>query len=175
MLSFLPALPRLQGTAAPRTVPFPVLPSGAPMHSVRLAKAKLALHVRRRRRAAPEQQLHKAVASYLRVALSPPAFFTTFPSGGGGKARGGQLKAMGLLAGMPDLLVFWQDGDDSGQEWPGVLGIELKSKTGSLSKEQKAARTLLENVAAHVVVCRSIDNVQAALAFWGVPHRARLT
>ncbi len=135
------------------------------MRSVRLAKAKLALHVRRRRRAAPEQQLHKAVANYLRVALSPPAFFTTFPSGGGGKARGGQLKAMGLMPGMPDILVFWPDC---------VAGIELKAGS-SVSPAQKAAHKAFNLVNVDIAICKSVDDVDLVLAFWGVPHRARLT
>ncbi len=137
--------------------------------TLRMAKAKLALHMRRQ----PERQLQIAVAQYLRLALIPPAFFTTFPSGGGGKARGGQLKSMGLLAGMPDLLVFWGEEVD-GYPMADLLGIELKYGKGSLRREQKVVAGLFSDIGSAVAVCRSINDVQAALAFWGVPHRAKV-
>ncbi len=142
---------------------------GAP---IRMARAKLALHVRRRRQN-PEQILHKAVADYLRVALVPPAWFTTFPAGGGGKARGGQLKAMGLMPGMPDLLVFWP-GAFASQRFTCMLGIELKAARGTTSPAQRAMSGTFQQVHSAIAFCKSIDHVASALAFWSVPHRARV-
>ena len=119
-----------------------------------------------------EAQLHRAVAAYLRLAIKPPAFFTTFPAGGGGKVRGGQLKAMGLLPGMPDLLVFWPIEDDMGNPEPAVLGIELKTTKGSISPQQKIVAKLFDGIGGDVAVCRSIDDVAKALALWAVPLHA---
>ena len=63
--------------------------------------------------------LHASVAGQLDWRLKRPAFYTTFPAGWG-KLPGmvaGKLKACGLKAGMPDLLV-WYEGR--------TVGIELK-------------------------------------------------
>lgn len=117
----------------------------------------------------PEQLLHEAVAEYLQTVLIAPAFFTTFPAGGGGKIRGAQLKKMGLLPGMPDLLVFWSDPDPRGAI-PCVFGIELKAKKGSLSAAQKAIRSAFLQNRMHYVLCRSIDDVGLALRAFRVPH-----
>lgn len=74
------------------------------------------------RKANPEERLHRAVAAYLRVALQPPAIWSTFPAGGGGRIRGAKLKAMGLARGWPDILVLYP----GGHMLTLVIGIELK-------------------------------------------------
>lgn len=113
-----------------------------------------------------EAALHRAVAAYLHAALKPPAFFTTFPSGGGGKVRGAQLKAMGLLPGMPDLLVLWLSGSGLA-----LLGLELKAKVGRLSQAQVECADKFADVGAHYRVCRSIEEVDYSLRQFRVPTR----
>ena len=111
-----------------------------------------------------ESALHAQVAAYLRVALRHPWWFTTFPAGGGGRVRGAQLKARGLRAGMPDLLVF-------GPAWT-VIGLELKSDKGRLSKEQVETHDAMRACGFSVFVCRSVDDVEAVLDAAEVPLRA---
>lgn len=54
----------------------------------------------------PEEQLHRACVAYLQAALPKPWLVWHTPNGGGrSKAEAGILKAMGVLAGMPDLLI----------------------------------------------------------------------
>src|SRR5262245_24536787 len=53
-----------------------------------------------------ERDLHAAVADFLRLALRPPTTWTTFPAGGGGRARGRMLARLGLRPGWPDVLVL---------------------------------------------------------------------
>lgn len=117
-----------------------------------------------------EAQLHRAVARYLTAVLRPPVTWTTFPAGGGGLRRGVQLKAMGLRAGMPDLLVLAPAG-----EYTMVLGLELKAAKGRLSPEQVEASHAFAAAGAEYRVCRSIDDVESALAMAGIPLHATVS
>lgn len=112
----------------------------------------------------PEQRLQIAVAQYLAHALKPPAFFTAFPAGGGGRLRGAFLKAMGLRAGMPDLLIF--------APGPNVIGIELKSKAGRMTPAQMDVSSAFAGCSMWLVLCRSVDEVERALRFCKVPLSA---
>lgn len=109
-----------------------------------------------------EQQLHKAVYELLSAILTPETFATTFPAGGGGRVRGAVLKSMGLKAGVPDWLIV-----HGGKAY----FIELKAPEGSLSKEQIYCFPKLEAAGASIMVCRSLNDVTAALAIWNIPTR----
>lgn len=104
-----------------------------------------------------ESALHRAVAEYLDVVVKPPLFWTTIAHGGGGRVRGAQLKAMGLKKGWPDLLIIGPG--------PNVLGIELKAEKGRQSPEQREVETAFKNCAAWYVLCRSVQEVDRAVAF----------
>lgn len=109
-----------------------------------------------------EQALHRQVAQYLDLALVPPAFWSTFPAGGGGKRRGAILRGLGLKPGMPDIWIF-----DRGATYGG----ELKIKGGQLSAEQRHCHELLRRAGIVTEVWRSLDDVIAFLDRKGVPHR----
>ncbi len=114
------------------------------------------------KRANPEAQLHKAVAAYLRLALKPPTIWTTIGHGGGGKVRGAQLKAMGVQPGWPDILVIHPEAvDSSGVSWtaPIVVGIELKSKAGTLSAAQRKVFSTFPQAGCACDLARSLDDV----------------
>lgn len=117
-----------------------------------------------------EQQLHRAVAAFLRVALKPPTTWTTMPAGGGGRVRGAQLKAMGLQPGWPDLLVI----HPAGYSYRGalVVGLELKTAKGRLSDEQKAMDSEFFCAGAYYTVARSVDEVEGFLKGVGIPLHA---
>ena len=113
----------------------------------------------------PEEDLHRQVADYLSLAIVPPAWWTTFPSGWfRGKAAAGILKACGLKAGVPDILLI-RDGR--------VYWIELKAEGGYLSAAQKEMRPLLLAAGCQHVICRSIGEIQSALLMWGFRLKAR--
>lgn len=116
-----------------------------------------------------EAALHRSVAAYLRTVLIAPAFFTTFPAGGGGKVRGAQLKGMGLLPGMPDLLVFHSLPDCAVRPETLVIGIELKAGKGSQSKEQRIVEDAFRANGMQYRICRSIEDVAHLLKKEGVP------
>ena len=102
----------------------------------------------------PEQQLHIAVAQYLNLALPERSFWTTIPSGGGGRVRGALLKAMGLRRGVPDLMVI-QGGR--------CAFIELKAPGKHPTLEQRDCHDDIKNAGAWVFVCRSIEDVERLL------------
>jgi len=112
-----------------------------------------------------EAQFHKQVADYLRVALRPPTVWTTIPAGGGGAIRGAQLKARGLQPGWPDIIII-----DRG---PNVIGLELKTKVGKQSPEQRFIAQAFKDVEAWYILARTLDEVERALAFCKVPLFAR--
>lgn len=111
-----------------------------------------------------EAVLHRQVATYLRVAIREPWFWTTFPAGGGGKARGAQLKRAGLMAGMPDILVIGP---------ARLIGLELKTAVGRQSVEQKAVAQRFERCGFPYLLARSLDEVEVLLGACGVPLKAK--
>lgn len=121
-----------------------------------------------KKRAHPEHKLQTAVATYLWRVLAPPTFFTAIAHGGfslgdtpeQAKIRGARLKAAGLLAGVPDILIVHRGR---------ACFLELKSETGTLSENQKTAHKWIITAGGVVAVCRSIDDVKAMLEVWGVP------
>lgn len=121
----------------------------------------------RQRKGEREQDLHLAVAKYFATVLDPTEVFaTTFPAGGGGKARGGRLKSMGLVAGVPDWVLVYRGR---------VYFIELKTLTGRLSSAQKATIERLRAVDAEVFIARELDDIQHILDIWEIPHIGRIS
>lgn len=116
-----------------------------------------------------EAAFHRHVASYLRVALREPVFWTTFPAGGGGRVRGAQLKAMGLLAGMPDILIFAPGPTPAATR---MVGLELKARQGRQSPDQKAIAGQFERVGGCYLLARSLQEVEILLRAAGVPVHA---
>lgn len=110
----------------------------------------------------PELATHRAVAEYLQAVLPPSVFWTTFPAGGGGRARGAQLKAIGLQAGVPDILVIY-----CGRTY----FIELKAPRGRLSEAQETCHPRIWEAGAPVGIAKSVDDVRSLLAGWGIPTR----
>lgn len=107
-----------------------------------------------------EGQLHKAVAGLLNKSLRPPAWWTTFPAGGGGADRGRELKEKGMKPGVPDILIVY-----CGR----LYGIELKTEKGVTSESQDECHDELRKCGVDVIVCRSKSDVISALTYWGIP------
>lgn len=123
----------------------------------------------------PEQALQIAVASFLRHALKPPTIWTAFPAGGGGRVRGAFLKAMGLQAGWPDLIIMSPAiAYPANRTIPMVVGIELKAGNGRQSAAQKALQKAWEEASGHYYVARSVDEVEGFLRGLGIPLSARV-
>lgn len=116
----------------------------------------------------PEESLQRQVASFLRATVPAPPMGPVWfhvPNGGArSRAEAGIFKAMGVRAGMLDLVFLWRRS----------FLIELKGPNGSLSLEQKATIADLELLGIPTFVCRSMDEVQAALNEMGVPLLGRI-
>ena len=69
------------------------------------------------------------------------------------------LKRDGLMIGFPDLLVYASGGR--------IGHIEVKTAKGKQEPSQIACQAWLEGLGHRYAVCRSIDDVAAALEAWG--------
>lgn len=112
---------------------------------------------------ASEDVIHEAVARLLRVVLPPSVWWSTIEHRNAKSvAEGGKRKKRGVKAGVPDILLCWR----------GVLHcIELKNRAGSLSPAQIDQRHEILNAGGRWALCRSVDDVTAQLARWGIPTR----
>lgn len=134
----------------------------------------------------PEEQLHRACVAYLRAALPKPWIVWHTPNGGGrSKAEAGILKAMGTLAGMPDLFVMGPGGFMSPGTVPRLIAIEFKAppkrlRSGGQSKAaprlspaQRARQADLGACGVPYLVIDDMAEMVQALRALGVPLRAR--
>jgi hypothetical protein len=118
------------------------------------------------KRAQPEEQLQVAVCKYLRHALEGNSMFFAVPNGGlRSRTEAIRFKATGTIPGIPDICVV-NDGR--------LIGIELKAPKGRVSDAQLYCHERLRRARVPVTICRSIDDVIAALTAAGVPLKARI-
>lgn len=128
--------------------------------------------------AQPEGGLHEAVADLLGRVVLPPAMWTCFPAGNIPlpRAYAVKLARYGLKRGWPDFQI--QHGK--------AYGIELKTVRGRLSKGryvegrggriryvpgQQGVLGQLEAAGMEIAICRSVEDVLAALQAWQIPTR----
>lgn len=117
----------------------------------------------------PEEAIHRAIAEFLRVSLPPPWLFYHVPNGGArSKAEAGAFKAMGVKAGMPDLIVV---GPHLACDATKMLALEVKAPKGRLSLAQNDAIAALAKCGIPTRVVRSIDEAEEALRELSVPLR----
>jgi hypothetical protein len=125
------------------------------------------------KRKAPEAAFQIQVARYLAKALPEGYWFSAFPAGGGGRIRGARLKAMGLKAGVPDMVVFRSNPYHEDGDLGDTLWLELKAKSGSLSQVQKDLHKHLKALGHRVEVVKTLEQVQDALADFCFPEAIR--
>lgn len=119
------------------------------------------------KRANPEHKLQVEICRYLAVALPPSIIFTADAAGVPVSIfTASKMKAAGVRRGWPDIRFLMPDGV--------TRYIEVKTPTGSLSPEQRDFRDRCLNIRPPVdiwALCRSVEDVAAALAGWGVELR----
>lgn len=112
----------------------------------------------RRRKLGPEACLQMAVVEYLRLAGVPGLLFFSVPNERKcNPAKGAQLKRMGLLPGVSDLVIFVPKGDIDHV----VLFLELKAKGGKQTEDQSAFQGFAEDYGFYEVA----DNIDDAIRF----------
>lgn len=113
-----------------------------------------------------EDDLQRTVVRFLRVSLPPDACVFHVPNGGlRSKKEAGRMQGLGVLAGVPDLLILWRGR---------ALFVELKAKRGVLSAQQRTMHQLLVYCGCEVLVARSLDAVADWLRSFQMPLRGRV-
>jgi hypothetical protein len=113
-----------------------------------------------------EYDFHRTVVAFLSKALPHDAWWAHVPNGGYRYAtEAKRLKAMGTVPGTPDLLLIHRGA---------ACWLELKRKGGYLSPAQSYCHQRLSEAGSPVSVCRTIEDVEAALIRAGIPIKARL-
>lgn len=127
-------------------------------------------------KAQSEDDLHKQIAKYLTFALheQPGVDWETIEAsnqqgGVAGLRKQVELKAKGVKAGTPDILVTYNK--DLSINLHSILRLEIKTETGRLTESQKKRIPLLERTGQLVYIVRSVEDVEASLRNFGVPFR----
>jgi hypothetical protein len=110
----------------------------------------------------PEQQLQISVVQFIERALPGMLFFHVPNGGGRSKAEAGILKAMGVKAGIPDLVLLLPTSK--------VAFIELKASRGSLSPAQREMRDELTRRGFLWAEAKSLEQVEDILTEWLRPY-----
>ena len=106
-----------------------------------------------------EEDLHRAIVAMLAVEMRVGVVFF-HPANGGrrGKAEAGRLKGMGVVAGVPDLIVIVASR---------AHGLEIKTDAGRLSAAQKVMAERFRRAGCDFEVARSVTGARQILARWG--------
>jgi hypothetical protein len=118
----------------------------------------------KKRKRQSELSLQQHLVKTLALVLPKDVFFTHFPMGGGGSEHGARLNSMGAVAGFPDLLFIYQGR---------AYGLELKSKGGELSANQRFTFARLWDCGMKIEVARSEPEALARLREMGIPLRVK--
>lgn len=107
-----------------------------------------------------ETQIQKAIVTHLRTVLRGSAMVLHIANNPRSARDGQRLKALGLVAGAPDLLVLLPDG----------LGVflEVKNEGEYLRESQKAFKTRCAELGWPYAVVRSIEDVRETFANLGI-------
>ena len=113
----------------------------------------------------PEELIHRAIVRFLGHALPADAVCWHTPNQRGTRAKweAALLKGLGVLPGIPDLLIL------SGGR---LIGIEIKAPGGSLTAIQKETQERLRKAGAWVATVRSVEDAEKFLRACHVPLRA---
>ena len=108
----------------------------------------------------PEQALQRACVEYLTLLENQGKLrFFHVPNGGArSRTEGAIFKALGVRAGVPDLVILPAYGD--------ACFVELKAGKGRLTRTQEDWGEWLAQHYRHRI-CRSLDDLRAALKVWG--------
>lgn len=119
-----------------------------------------------------EDGIQIASATFLDLALAPPAHWHHAPNGGKRNEReAARLKRQGVKPGVADILVFAPERLCEQTVLRG-FAIELKTDVGTLSKEQEAWARAWIRSGGRYAIGRSCYDVETALRHWGVKLRA---
>jgi hypothetical protein len=110
-----------------------------------------------------EARIQAAIVEWVRTVA--PQLIVFHPANGGfrTKAEAARMKWIGVLAGIPDLVLLGRDG----KTWL----IEVKADGGTLSADQIVIRDRCTALRIPHCIARSIDDVRVAFQIWEIPTR----
>ncbi len=110
-----------------------------------------------RRRRGPEEEIQRSCVQWLLVQenLGKLTFFHPANGGFRSKAEAGVFKAMGVRAGVPDLVILYPGGRAG--------FVEIKAGKGRLTESQMAWRDLLQDMGFGWREVRSLDDLMMAV------------
>lgn len=112
-----------------------------------------------------EDQLQAAVVLHMTVRALPGVVWFHVPNGGSRTAaEAGRFKALGVKAGVPDLLAL-----RAGQ----LFALELKAQGGRVSDAQREMLAALKAAGAEAAVAWGLDEALEILERWGVLRASR--
>ncbi|GGC70595.1 VRR-NUC domain-containing protein [Chelatococcus reniformis] len=115
-----------------------------------------------------EEALQKTVVEGLRFALPHGWIVAHIPNGGlRNKSEAGRLKAAGVVAGMPDLIILGPPDEGRAGAW----FLELKDGRGTCSADQVDIHDRLRDMGPAIAVIRSWDEALIACRRWRLPLR----
>jgi hypothetical protein len=110
-----------------------------------------------------EARIQAAIVEWIRTVAPDLIAFHAANGGYRTPAEAARMKWVGVLAGVPDVIVLGLDG----RCWL----IEIKGPAGALSAEQRAIRDRCTALRIPFVVAKSIDDVRLAFRLWGIETR----
>lgn len=112
-----------------------------------------------------ETQIHIAIYHWIKT-VSPSTICLHVPNGGlRSKREAAKLKAMGVLPGVPDLILICE------APGPCLAFLEIKAPRAYLTPEQKLFISRIDAMGVPYAVVRSIDEVRTIFRYWNVPSR----
>jgi hypothetical protein len=121
-----------------------------------------------------ELEIHISLVARCRLQVPKHVLWYHIPNGELREdAAGAKLRAMGTLAGAGDLFFQWRDPFPDGEKRS--LYLELKSRTGRLSEDQKQFRDRAIAAGAEYAVANSIDEAVNVLIGCGLLPAERTT
>ena len=109
-----------------------------------------------------EAKIQADVVRWIRAAAPDTVLFAVLNDGLFTKAEASKRRWMGLLAGIPDVILVTPGGR--------CFGIEVKTISGRLSPDQREIHERMAALGIPVAVVRSLTEARAALVAWGITH-----
>lgn len=113
----------------------------------------------------PEQQIHRAVVSHLKLRGAPGVVYWHAPMGmhAGSKVQGAIMKSLGARAGVSDLILV----HDSK-----IFALELKADGGRATEAQLEFISDIGRAGAFTAIATGIDEALKTLETWGLLRAA---
>jgi hypothetical protein len=117
------------------------------------------------RRANPEAAIQRTVIQHLKARAVPGLVYFHVPNGGSrGKVEAAQFKAMGVRAGVADLILVHDRR---------IFALELKAPGGRASAEQLAFLSEIDEAGAYTAMPEGLDAALSTLEAWGLLEGTR--